>query len=171
MIVIVEGCDKAGKTTLAQTLAGQVDLFYYHATISTETNLFEKYADIIRSINRPTITDRFYPSELVYGPLIRGHSRLNISQFRKLNKMIQIRGGCFIYCFAARNIIAARFTNEEEDYLPVSLIPETLRKYKRLITIAKENLPVFTYNSGLSQTTSLSRIEELVSLLQKKTVT
>jgi hypothetical protein len=171
MIVIVEGCDKAGKTTLAQTLAARVDLIYYHATISLETNLFEKYVDIIRSINRPTIADRFYPSELVYGPLIRGHSRLSISQFRNLNKMIQIQGGCFIYCFANRSIITDRFTSEEEDYLPISLIPETLRNYKRIIAVARENLPVFTYNSGLSQNTSSLRIEELVSLLQKKIAT
>lgn len=168
MIIIIEGCDKSGKTTLAKTLAARVGYDYYHAGISSEKDLFHKYTKIIQSIQRPTIVDRFYPSELVYGPLIRGFSRLKFSQFQELNKLIKLRMGLYIHCFADIPTITARFKEQDEKLLSISLIPEVLKQYQIVATHISNELSVFNFDSGLIQSKVAENTEKLVLKLQEQ---
>ena len=72
-LIVLEGCDGAGKTTLAAALAARHGHAIVHATRSPEgTDLFAKYHAILARPG-PLVLDRSFVSELVYGPLDRGH--------------------------------------------------------------------------------------------------
>lgn len=165
MIVILDGCDKTGKSSLAMVLAKKLGLQYYHAGVSSEEDLYSKYKALIASIKEPTVADRFYLSELVYGPVLRGHSRLTAEQFRELNKEVGVRKGVFIHCYADPGVLVKRFEQDGESLTRVVSILDILEGYKRVARIAAEVMPVLRYDSGRSSEETGAQIESLVGFL------
>lgn len=81
MIILLEGADCSGKTTLAETLCSalQEKAVYVHHTEKNNT-----IADFSRTLNEAadrrregkwTIIDRLWISEMIYGPLMRDANR------------------------------------------------------------------------------------------------
>jgi energy-coupling factor transporter ATP-binding protein EcfA2 len=80
-MIIVEGPDGAGKTTLIQQLAGDLDLttagkFVKSSGEGSGTNdLFgEAYKDVVTMLDKPAMIYDRHPliSEYIYGPIVRG---------------------------------------------------------------------------------------------------
>jgi hypothetical protein len=76
-LVILEGPDGAGKTTLAQSLAEQFGGIYVHRTYSPTMDIWEHHAEAYqiaqaRAHEQLVIVDRLWPSELIYGRVFRG---------------------------------------------------------------------------------------------------
>lgn len=76
-LVILEGPDGAGKTTLAQSLAEQYGGLYVHRTYSPTMDIWEHHAEALqiaqaRAHEQLVIVDRLWPSELIYGRVFRG---------------------------------------------------------------------------------------------------
>lgn len=72
-IVIVEGCDNVGKTTVAKHLADELSYEYHHCGApSDENSAMDEYFDLL---NRPNdiILDRSWIGDLVYAPTLRGY--------------------------------------------------------------------------------------------------
>lgn len=86
MIIIIEGPNRAGKSTLAGRIAALIGQQYGHATVMSwgppdppGRNPFEEYELSLLAQARTqehVIADRWAMGELVYGPLFRGRSRL-----------------------------------------------------------------------------------------------
>lgn len=71
-IILVEGPDGAGKTTLARELAVALKVPYYHSgPPETKDPLTEYWQYTKRLLVDGGVVDRFYLGELVYGPLRR----------------------------------------------------------------------------------------------------
>lgn len=70
-MIILEGLDGTGKTTLKEGLMsyGFHSLHFDYDT--TTTNIFDKYSKIISASDKQTVLDRSYISEMVYGNVIR----------------------------------------------------------------------------------------------------
>jgi thymidylate kinase len=99
MITIVEGPDGAGKTTLALALGGR----YHHEGPPPpgDGSLLAYYADFIRPARwaeRRVVLDRLALGELVYGPLLRGRSRLSEREFRAFQETAKSAGAVTILC-------------------------------------------------------------------------
>ncbi len=80
MIIILEGADGVGKTTLAEALVKELEAHYIHATWNRELNSYMlKYqTDIlteamikISDTMRPVILDRLWLSEAIYSEVYR----------------------------------------------------------------------------------------------------
>lgn len=88
-MIIVEGMDNTGKTTLAKTLARDLQLPYVHLDKPTDKQVV--FQDIIECLNysKPLeIRDRFTPiSEMIYGPICRGESLLEGDHWRWINML------------------------------------------------------------------------------------
>lgn len=66
MLVILEGCDGAGKTTLAKSLAMILDAEIVHCSSKTKNN-YMFFLDILRASNHKNIiADRFCYGQFVY---------------------------------------------------------------------------------------------------------
>ena len=79
-IIVLEGGDGTGKTTLANALVKELDAAYYHATYRFGDRMDKYHTAILHQAlreaeERPVILDRWYPSELVYARAFRGKSK------------------------------------------------------------------------------------------------
>lgn len=74
--IIVEGMDGSGKTTLIRQLMGlRIDLGIVRNDLEDKMDFNKWWPKVVDAENNKAITpihDRFYYSELVYGPVIRG---------------------------------------------------------------------------------------------------
>jgi hypothetical protein len=97
--VIIEGPDGAGKTTLARQLCHQLTLGYHHeGPPPTNVPALEHYARLLVEAKRPTLFDRLHLGETVYGPLLRGGSRLDARGLRLMNRLIRGQGTTVVLC-------------------------------------------------------------------------
>ncbi|GAA5707333.1 MULTISPECIES: hypothetical protein [Streptomyces] len=74
--VVIEGGDGVGKSTLAKLLVAQHGFISVHSPRTPDhQDLVSRYRELLARPGR-LVLDRSFLSELVYGPLYRGHSRL-----------------------------------------------------------------------------------------------
>lgn len=98
-MLIIEGPDNSGKTTLAKQIAAFYDTEYV-ASIGPRAD----YDWWITQLKLPPaqlisqVRDRFFFSELVYGPLLRGKLRVNQQQIEVVQSMIQATDPLIITC-------------------------------------------------------------------------
>jgi thymidylate kinase len=124
-VVVLEGCDGVGKTTLAAALATRHAYQMVHATRTPPgVDLTERYTEILARPGR-LVLDRSFVSELVYGPIERGHSRLTFTQAADLARTIARRGGILVHVTATPETIHARLERRDG-------IAPTLRQVRTL---------------------------------------
>jgi len=124
MIVIVEGPDGAGKTTLMRTFKAWGWRYAYHdAPPVTGEDKFETYTAAILSVkpSEYVIFDRFHLSEHVYGQVVRGKTQIELEHVRILNRILYARGCLTIFCLPALRTIEKNWG----DRLDVEYVKET----------------------------------------------
>ena len=78
-VVVLEGCDGTGKTTLATALAVRHGYTVMHfGRTPGKVDLAARYRSVLSRPGR-IVLDRSFISELVYGPLRHGRSRLSMT--------------------------------------------------------------------------------------------
>lgn len=97
MIVIIEGPDGAGKTTLARAIQQDTGWQYIHANAPAAHPLIEYTAPLSDS-TKSFVLDRWHLGEMVYGPLHRGGSRLSPEQFVAVEQFLDERGAVVVLC-------------------------------------------------------------------------
>lgn len=156
-LIIVEGMDNTGKSTLIQTLAEEFRLptarTYKKPDSSKEIHIWDAWCN---SCPRPLILDR-HPaiSDLVYGPLLRGitYSGLGLAQNVR-------EGNYLIYCRPSIDVINSSMGERDQlegvpenahkllhayDYLMEELHPDVIYDYTQTeeIDILKQVLTTF----------------------------
>lgn len=107
-LVVIDGCDGTGKTTLSRQISTRHGHRLSHASLSpADIDLFAKYHGIITGPG-PLVLDRSFVSELVYGPLERGMSRLSLDQAAQLATIVGDRRGVLVHLTGQPERIIAR---------------------------------------------------------------
>lgn len=113
-VVVVEGCDGSGKSTICRDLAN-LGFFYVHSGRSPEgVELFPHYDLILKRSGR-LVLDRSFISELVYGPLFHGSSRITQADAEILAAKISVRPGIVVHANAPTVEIYKRIQRRGED--------------------------------------------------------
>jgi thymidylate kinase len=107
-VVVLEGCDGTGKTTLAAALASAHGHTIVHSDRTPDgTDLARRYTEILATPGK-IVLDRCFISELVYGPLYHGRSRITLPAAGDLARVVEARGGVLVHLTGDPGIIEAR---------------------------------------------------------------
>lgn len=142
--IVFEGCDGAGKSTLARAAADAFGATLMHSALTPPgTDLVAAYTRLLDQRGR-LVFDRCFLSELVYGPLYRGHSRLTYPQFAGLVRHVAARGGIFVHVTAPPLEIRRRLDERAGEEPPsLTAITDICRRYDELFTAVSTLTPVF----------------------------
>lgn len=147
-VILLEGCDGVGKTTLAVALAERHGYRLVHATRTPESvDLAERYRSIL-SWPGPLVLDRSFVSELVYGPLLHGRSRLTLDQVVDLTAAVAARTGLIVHLSAPPEVIATRLERRDGSVPDLSHITAILDGYAQVFAQLARHAPAITIQTA-----------------------
>lgn len=122
-VLIVEGADGSGKTTLCNTLARDHGFKVVHTGVPRETNgrdLFNTYLmDLWLALHedQPVVFDRLFLGEFIYGPIMRGRSLLTDHHLRMLNRVVMAYDIKHVLCLPPRPVAYDNWRAKKQDYV------------------------------------------------------
>ena len=148
--IIIEGPDGAGKTTLLNLLIEDQTVGPYisnnmppYSVMKQLDVSFEEYIDTCMTEKSgpvpPRIYDRFFYSELVYGPILRGKIDLPVSKIKAVRKELAATA-FLIYCRLPYNLLVERATAEPQ---MEGVIDDLQRIHKAYEDIMGDTIPQY----------------------------
>lgn len=139
MIILFDGVDKTGKTTLS-TMLHKYNGYEYrkHSTMHSAVDALMASTKVLKDItsHKTYIFDRFYfPSDAVYGPIVGGYElspfvRRGYSDY--VIPLLREHHAVFIHCTASDEVLAERFIREKEEYASVKQIQAIAAEYRKI---------------------------------------
>lgn len=136
MRIIIDGCDKSGKSTLIEALKNEIPSLIGLKLLTKPKDASDKskqyiqqmyihMADMTRNQQAHYLFDRFYPSQMVYS-FKRGHDDLENGWFWGFEKELAKTPSLYILLDVDEKLLAKRFVSEGEDYA----LPEDIKTIK-----------------------------------------
>lgn len=149
MIIILEGPDGSGKTTLANKLAQQTGYTLLHRsqpkTEEDKKRMMDEYMQVIKS-GKSCIFDRCWYSEMVYGPVMRDASVISYPQMFELERRLLKNGAIIIHCTGPLTTLWRRCQTRGEDYIvDKKTFDQIYYGYYDLLHTVPHLVPVVTY--------------------------
>lgn len=111
-MLIIEGPDGVGKTTLAMTLRKYLPRhFYSHMTKPGEG--FDFYWDYLDRIGRNVIQDRFHWGEAIYPQAVGRDSQLDLGEFRLIEARLRLVGSFLVLITAELDLVEERWHSDQ----------------------------------------------------------
>lgn len=152
MLIIIEGADGVGKTTLAQRLAAKLDAKIIHKGPPTEHPLVEYEHGVYDYVpyGEHIICDRWHLGEVVYGPILRDKSQLDTPMRMHVDMLLDRLGALIVHVSGDAETAVARATERGDTLVDTEQIPKIMRKYSELM----ENLLITPMAVSLHNTRS-----------------
>ncbi len=148
MLVILDGPDGGGKTTLAKSLGSPIIHFGREHT-------FDDYANIISKPGRPldTIFDRCWASAAIYEAIEVGTDRF-LTTYRKLERFAVRHSAVFVLCLPPEEVCMANWAArpEQEKFSDQVLVRQFYHAWSKF---TRTDLPMLTYDYTKESTLSL----------------
>lgn len=125
-VIVIEGCDKCGKTSLAKRLRDRFDWPIVKCSQPKPGGAVAEYMSAIANQPGPFIADRFHLGESVYGPIYRGTPRLDGLDCRAIEDQLIDRGSLLVLMEDRPDRIAERFKRLGESFARASDITRIL---------------------------------------------
>lgn len=113
MLIIIEGADKTGKTTLAKAISKEFGYEYKHFG-APKGSPADEYMDFLLKLDKPTVCDRFHLGELVYGPMLRGKTGITSLELVTLERVMRLKQTILIHVTANMILTNQRLVNSAE---------------------------------------------------------
>ena len=141
MLIILDGPDGAGKTTLATVLAHRIEqtapnVIVRHCGPLKEPPLVEYIYDLdwyAPGIGANIIYDRHYIGELIYGPIYRGRSQINDQILARIESNLNTKGAVLVHVTGPFDVLAERNRINREDFLLEKDLPKVIEEYHNLV--------------------------------------
>jgi hypothetical protein len=150
-IVLLEGCDKSGKSTIAErikacweTRYGRAEIIHKGPIPPNKDPMQEYWSELPRpEIHELYILDRWHVGELVYGPIYRGKSKITFGDALRIQAAMERRGLVAIHMTADPAVIRQRFIEDGEDFAKLEDIPRILDGFNQAVTAIRKSSGVF----------------------------
>lgn len=140
MLVILEGTDLIGKSTAAERLraalsiSGDVEVLHKGPMTADAITEYElPLEDYLPGGGRHVICDRWHVGEDVYGPHLRGESRVSEAERLHIDKFLAARGAVLVHVTAAENLVRRRLAERGDDLITADDIPALTDAYYRVL--------------------------------------
>ncbi len=149
-VIVLEGCDGTGKTTFASGLAERHGYAVLHSgRIADATDLAERYRSVLGLPGKIAL-DRSFISELVYGTVREGRSRLTARQTAELAFVLADRGGVLVHLTGCPQTLAARL-RARDGYAPaLDRITALVQAYRDVFAGLADAAPIVTSDTTLT---------------------
>lgn len=110
-MIIFEGANGMGKTTMAHALCDLIDGEYVHRGPPESSALTEYVAPLAwydTGCGKNIILDRWHFGEMVYGPSRRGKCLIDEQMYIDINEFLARRGAVVVYCHGSSVYAATR---------------------------------------------------------------
>ena len=149
-MIIIEGIDGVGKTTLVHYLETLGFKKYHFDYDIKNLDLLSKYMKILLLEDNYIVLDRSFISEMVYGPVIRGISKLSIEAYTNLLNAYKNADARIIYLPAPKEILLQRRNNDKKDYEIIKYYYDELnKKYNEIMEYSSKFIDITTINTYL----------------------
>jgi hypothetical protein len=136
-LILLEGCDKTGKSTMAERLKacwenryGGVEIIHRGPIPPGKDPMQEYWSELPDpEPDKLSILDRWHLGELVYGPLYRDRSKITTGDAQRIHAALKMRGALMILMEAPEPIVEQRFLAEGEDFTAINHIPWILARF------------------------------------------
>jgi hypothetical protein len=153
-IIILEGCDGSGKTTLANWLRDELG---YHivktgppapgeSTFKSYTAALLEAAEAAVYNGRRTVFDRLHTGETIYGPLLRGRDTLGIQGRDLIEALIAACGAVVVICAPPWEVLVKGWSGKDDLLKRESQLRQVNDAY--LAEAARLGLEVYDWTSG-----------------------
>lgn len=147
-IIIIEGCDKTGKSTLSFTLMEKFGYEKYeHLGRPPEgISMWDYHQEVlqrVKSHGKPTVIDRFHLSNLVYGQLME-HDQLTLDEVKKIEDELRELNTSIIFCWRDPKKIEDAFFYDKEEMIQPKMIEPIIKEY--WYQLYHTDIPYITYN-------------------------
>lgn len=151
MLIIIEGVDGTGKSTLAQGLKALTgDVLQLHAAQPVGT-WDEEYVQPLTqyvptgkheppSSPSHVICDRWHWGELIYGPLYRGQSIVGPEEWMYVDSMLNAKGAIVVFLRNKKEDILQRWKDRGEDFAKAEHLDQLMSSYEYVA--ANSRVPV-----------------------------
>lgn len=123
MLIVVEGPDKAGKTTLVKQMQDQLEqtgsVEVLHCGPIQRHPLDEYVRPVDQALARAdhVICDRLHIGEQIYGPLLRGESRMSTAVENWIDLYLQSKGALLVWMDTSKSVLYQRLKSEGDELL------------------------------------------------------
>ncbi len=144
-MLVIEGADLVGKTTLAMELIRRGT--QYGPAVYRKLGLLPGHwnykSDYINMMSPLVVIDRFYLSELIYGRVCRNYTPLTDKIVAELNDYLGLVGGLTLIITADNAVLDEQYVKRGDDMYKLNQIKEVNAAY---IEYAGTHDPTFTYH-------------------------
>lgn len=139
MIIILEGPNKSGKSTIVRHLQTEYPEHNWKVIKSSApkpgTNVFKEYIGVIEVMkNFPGnyILDRFHWGSLVYGPIYRGKKDFSLASFLNIEIKLRKLGAVVINTENTFEYLKDLYERENEEFATVDNLQEEIDRYVKV---------------------------------------
>jgi thymidylate kinase len=145
--LVLEGPDGVGKSTLAEHLSARYGFQVVHSPQTPDhLDLADRYRSLLDRDGR-ILFDRCFVSELVYGPLYRGRSRITWSQAIDLAESVIARTGLIVHLTAPPAVIRRRLLDRDGEAVSLEEISALVTGFHRVFSSLADYTRVLTLDT------------------------
>lgn len=142
MLIVLEGCDGVGKSTIVESLAGfarsaGMGVTLLHKGKPEHDDPFIEYetelVDYAPGKNELVLCDRWHWGEAIYGPRYRGKSLLDEVGLRHIDLFLRTRGALQVLLDLPAAIVQQRLSQRGDDLVDIDHVPDIMEKYRVLV--------------------------------------
>lgn len=174
MIIVLEGCDGAGKSTLAEYLCSKYRLLYHHeGPPPAHVEPLEHYAAQVETWRfrleakidgwQGVVFDRLAMGERIYGPIYRGHDRLGATGWRLMKRLFAAGNVIHIVAMPSYEVCLTNWLRNQGNEL-VTDRTQFERMYDRYRTITAQDDYAFHLFYDYTKPYALAELEHALDL-------